>query len=260
MDHSTIIPQSKNGFIRWLQLDQLDARDVVGSQWISDKALFIIRFILTLYSVIVLWVDIGMTAHEGHFRSFFSYFTHLTFIGLHAYLVTATVIGFRALRSKSVSFVVDQYAILNYLYVYLYHTVITFNVVTPVVYWALLANTSGDEYDMWMNVSVHGVSLGLILIDIVFNRMQVYNRMVILVLITVIAYMLMAFIIYASDGYWVYDFLDWNKGPTAAIWYVAVAAIVVVSFFIQKLLHMLRDKIARKSHNKLTDEEKQEIA
>lgn len=43
-----------------------------------------------------------------------------------------------------------------------------------------------------------------------------------------------------------YPFLDWSQGPKTAIWYFAVAIISVLIFFIQILIHWIRDFIARK--------------
>lgn len=40
--------------------------------------------------------------------------------------------------------------------------------------------------------------------------------------------------------------MNWEQGPKAAIWYVAVAAIVIVSYLLQVLIHFLRDFVARK--------------
>jgi hypothetical protein len=40
--------------------------------------------------------------------------------------------------------------------------------------------------------------------------------------------------------------LDWTQGPKAAIWYFAVGIICVLAFFIQILIHWLRDFVARK--------------
>ena len=41
--------------------------------------------------------------------------------------------------------------------------------------------------------------------------------------------------------------MNWEQGGKAAIWYFAVAVIVVASFFIQVLIHYVRDLIARKT-------------
>lgn len=137
------VPPSNYAIIRWFGFDQLAPEEVVTSYWMSSKTFFVIRFTLALYSTVVIWTDIGLQAH--HLNRFFDMFTTLTFVGLHAYLIvsktlltnrlkhfffffiqTATVYHFRYLYSKNLDFFFNQYAILNYLYVYLYHTVVTF--------------------------------------------------------------------------------------------------------------------------------------
>lgn len=50
-----------------------------------------------------------------------------------------------------------------------------------------------------------------------------------------------------SAGYWVYPFLDWTQGPIAAAYYFAVALIVLIAFFIQVIIHYVRDFVARKT-------------
>jgi hypothetical protein len=40
--------------------------------------------------------------------------------------------------------------------------------------------------------------------------------------------------------------LNWNQGGITAAWYILVAVIVVVFFFIQVLFHFIRNKIATK--------------
>ncbi|KAI9340750.1 hypothetical protein BD770DRAFT_476527 [Pilaira anomala] len=249
MYHDQPLERSNNKFIRWFGFDQFEPERAVSSYWVSSKTFFVIRLILALYSFIVLWVNIGVSAHEGRGQNIFAFFTNLTFVGLHAYLITATVHHFRYLRSKNVNSFFNQHAVLNYLYVYLYCTVITFNIVTPVVYWALLAGGSEETTprSVWLNVSVHGVSFFLMIIDVIFNRMKIPIRMIMFVLVTVVIYMCLAFVVYATQGFWVYPFLEWDQGPKAAIWYVAVAAIVTLSFFLQVLIHFLRDFIAKKA-------------
>lgn len=63
---------------------------------------------------------------------------------------------------------------------------------------------------------------------------------------------------------WVYPFLEWSQGPSAAIWYFAVGIICVVAFFIQVLIHWLRDFVARKtgkmSNVEIADEKENNIA
>ncbi|KAG2228422.1 hypothetical protein INT48_005372 [Thamnidium elegans] len=84
------------------------------------------------------------------------------------------------------------------------------------------------------------------MMDVIFNRMQLPNRMVLFVFFTVLFYMFLAFVIYATENVWVYPFLDWSQGPRTAIWYFVVAILVVVIYFIMVGIHLLRDWIARK--------------
>lgn len=112
---------------------------------------------------------------------------------------------------------------------------------------------------MWMDCSLHLVTFFLMIIDVIFNRMKVPIRMVLPVLITMLFYMFLAFIIYAVNGFWVYPFMNWNQGGSTAIWYFAVALIVVAAFFFQVLIHFLRDLIARKTGRSVAaDTEKME--
>lgn len=85
MNEDRKLPSSNYRVIRWFQFDQFVPEETVTSYWISSKTFFIIRLILTLYSTIVIWTDIGLSA--AGLDHFFVMFTHFTFIGLHAYLV-----------------------------------------------------------------------------------------------------------------------------------------------------------------------------
>lgn len=144
------------------------------------------------------------------------------------------------------------------------------SILTPVVFWSILnsANDGVPAVVMWINVSVHGVSFFMMLIDVIFNRIKIPIRLVLFVFFTVVFYMFLSFIIFArysifgpsihweltwqfryvySTGTWTYPFLNWAIGPPAAIWYFVVAIIVVVSFFLMILIHWIRDVIARKT-------------
>ncbi|KAI7880967.1 hypothetical protein K492DRAFT_118535, partial [Lichtheimia hyalospora FSU 10163] len=51
--------------------------------------------------------------------------------------------------------------------------------------------------DWWINTSMHGVSFVLMATEVLFSRMRMNIRMVVIILINVILYMLLTFIIYA---------------------------------------------------------------
>ena len=91
------VASSNNAIIRWFGFDQFVPETAVTSHWVSSKMFFAIRFILALYTTIVLWVDIGVT-NSGRF---FAYFTTLTFIGLHAYLIVSFHFSFFLLYANA---------------------------------------------------------------------------------------------------------------------------------------------------------------
>ncbi|KAI7894855.1 uncharacterized protein EV154DRAFT_576681 [Mucor mucedo] len=251
---------SNYSIIRWFGFDQFIPEQAFNSHWMSCRTFFMVRIILTLYSTITFWAYFVVMIDLGRFGGFFAAFTTLTFIGLHAYLVTACVYHFRYLRYKNVNFLLNQPTVLNYLYLYLYTTVMTFNVLTPVVFWSILnADQSTNSLVVeWLNVSVHGASFFLMFIDVLLNTMTIPIRLVLPVFFTLISYMLLAFIIYARDHTWVYPFLSWDQGPSAAIWYFLVATLVIVFFFFMVSVHLLRDWVAWKL-GKFTKNQKYEI-
>ncbi|CEG76173.1 hypothetical protein RMATCC62417_11106 [Rhizopus microsporus] len=201
------IKRSNNTIIQWFGLDQFEPERAVSSNFVSSKTLFIIRLPLVLYSFVVLWIDIIWSIKTDQFRHFFAYFTDLTFIGLTAYLVTtqyhhAKYLWFTSSSSQRPNSFLDQTPVLNYLYVYLYHTIIVFNIQTPVVFWALLAqerlfNAHLSPIDFWISISLHAVTLFILVVEVIFNRMTVQRNMVFLVYGTVVFYMFLTFIIFA---------------------------------------------------------------
>ena len=79
--------RSKWAVIRWFRLDRLQPERAVTSYWVSSKALLFIRIPLALYSTVVMWASIGTSAQEGDFQRYFTHFTQMTYIGLHAYFI-----------------------------------------------------------------------------------------------------------------------------------------------------------------------------
>ncbi|KAI8063084.1 hypothetical protein BDF21DRAFT_428640 [Thamnidium elegans] len=164
----------------------------------SSKAFFFVRLILALYSTIVFWAYFVVMIQLDRFAGFFKAFTTMTFVGLHAYLVISSIYHYRYLRSKSIDVILQQHPCLNYMYLYLYSTVITFNVLTPVIFWSILSRmqSNADPVVAWINVSVHGASFFLMFIDVVLNRIVLPIRLVLFVFFTTVLYLLLAIIIY----------------------------------------------------------------
>ncbi|KAI8060300.1 hypothetical protein BC940DRAFT_350671 [Gongronella butleri] len=260
-----VIPSSKGRLVQWFGFDQFQPERAMTSHFISVNALLAVRVVLVLYSGAVQWASIYWMATHFQFERYFAYFTYLTFIGLHAYFVTTLYHQVRYLLAtrRPVSFLF-QWPCLNYLYVYLYHTVITFNMVTPVVYWALLSYdfiskaATNDRMEWWLTPSVHGASLIMVMIEITLNRMIVHTRMLLLVLFTVILYLVLALIYYETEGWLVYSFMDLSQPAHAAMYYGGIFIFIVACFFFQKAIHSLRDFLfqlrASRGKNKVMDE------
>ncbi|GAB5588227.1 hypothetical protein Unana1_03127 [Umbelopsis nana] len=248
----TISP-SNYALIRWFRLDQFEPERAVTSHWVSSSTFLAIRTLPTLYAIIVMFANIGITAQSGQFKYFFCFFTNLTYIGLFSYLVCVYSHHVRYLltpKPRSPKSFLRQPAILNYLFVLLYHSVVCYNIITPVVFWALLSGslraTGATPEGWWMATSVHAASFFQMMIDVIFNKMIIVPRLVIFELLGMILYMCLAFVVYAVDHFWTYEFLDWSQGPKAAIWYFVVAILAVIVFFLQYGIHQFRDFIARR--------------
>ncbi|KAI8382318.1 hypothetical protein BD560DRAFT_477244 [Blakeslea trispora] len=219
-----MIPSSSNKLAQWLKLNEFQPERAMTSHFVSTKTLFLIRVIFAVYSLIVLWVDIIYTAQFGEIRHFFVYFTDMTFIGLHAYLIVEYVF-------KTFTDVPSIYSIL-----------------TPVVFWSLLSKERLFEahlspIDFWVSISLHTVTLFILLVEVLLNRMTVNIRIVLLVFITLLLYMGLVFIVFASEQWWVYPFLDWSGGPSVIVWYLLVSFLTILCFFFQFGLHVFRDKM-----------------
>ncbi|KAI9310863.1 hypothetical protein BX666DRAFT_2032575 [Dichotomocladium elegans] len=248
------IPASNIRLIQWFKLDEFQPERAVTSSFVSTRTLLLLRIPLVMYTAIVFWFDFGNSIATGEFHHFFAYFTRFTFVGLHAYMITTLYHHIRYIlirQPRCPASFLDQPAILNYLYVLLYHTVITFNILTPAVYWSLLSGTLINKADVtsldwWLGVSVHAITFFIMMFEVMMSRMLLKLRLVILVFLIVVCYMMLTFIIYGTEGWWVYSFLDWTQGPSAAIWYIAVATMVVLCFFLQVGLHALRDCCGRR--------------
>ncbi|KAI8337847.1 hypothetical protein EDC96DRAFT_346848 [Choanephora cucurbitarum] len=245
------IEPSHVAIVHWLGLDQFVPEQFMTSNWVSTEVLFIIRLLNAIYSTIVFWVYFAVLTKAGRANTIFAAFTTLNFIGLHAYLITSTVHHVRYLHTRKLDFLLNQYAVLNYLYFLLYSVVATFNLSMVIIFWSMLANSNGVVYQVvlpplihWLNLSVHGASLLMIMIEVVLVRVRMSIRMVLPVFFIYVSYILLTFIIYGATKVWEYPFLDWSQGPIAVLWYFVITTVCFASFFTIMLVEHVRDQIA----------------
>ncbi|KAF9897186.1 hypothetical protein BX616_006042, partial [Lobosporangium transversale] len=129
----------------------------------------------------------------------------------------------------------------------LYATVVTFHIIVPIVFWTMLNKSNEDLENMstlhsWTNASVHAVDGASAIFELVFNRHFLKPMHSLFVAGIMILYMLLTFVVHATEGIWVYPFLDWDQGPIAAAYYLGVAVALFIIYFVLLVLHNYRNK------------------
>ncbi|KAF9924647.1 hypothetical protein FBU30_005416 [Linnemannia zychae] len=252
---------------------------IVHSAWISTGALFLIRFVLFVYAASVLLADIILTDRP---RYEFCYLTQLSYLGLISYLGTVSwhtlsewrrERGVRAIRRNMISSgesdsaataemvltrkttIERQHWFLTDMIFFLYHTICTFHVIVPLLYWGYLS-VSGEAHMMaveistdslWRNYSFHGGDLILVLIEFSINAMPFIYSYIVVVFFICLLYLAEAHLVHYVDGFWLYPFLDTSVGPVWVGMYVGVGFVIACAFTVMYFLHRGRNWfIARK--------------
>ncbi|KAK3836295.1 MAG: hypothetical protein J3R72DRAFT_203094 [Linnemannia gamsii] len=132
---------------------------------------------------------------------------------------------------------------------FLYHTICTFHVIIPILYWGYLSY-SGEARMMavdiqlepkWRNYSFHGGDLILMLIEISINAMPFIPSHFLVVLGICLLYLGEAHVVYKVDGFWLYPFLDTNVGPIWMAIYLGVGFMIASAFASMYFLHRWRN-------------------
>ncbi|KAJ7055971.1 hypothetical protein C8F01DRAFT_1156497 [Mycena amicta] len=130
----------------------------VSSPFVSASVLGGVRGLLGLYALTTLCTVLGFDVHAGSGKSFLSYFTELSYIGLTAYYIAAAVQTIAYARWGA--YPLRRWPrILQALHVILQST-ITFPFIVTVVFWVLLASSSTfkTRYSGWSNISMHAMN------------------------------------------------------------------------------------------------------
>ncbi|KAF8975220.1 hypothetical protein BGZ46_009325 [Entomortierella lignicola] len=98
-----------------------------------------------------------------------------------------------------------------------------------------------DTLNQYVDYSHHGVDLFCLLMEMIFNRMELPWVYVLGPISMIILYMFLAWVYFAARGQWLYSFLDWSKGPIAAAWYIGLLLIFTLLFVLQRYIHRGRD-------------------
>ncbi|KAK9704405.1 hypothetical protein K7432_010215 [Basidiobolus ranarum] len=229
----------------FLKYDQLDFSRAVSSNLVSAKALFCIRAVVSCHLVAVFIATLYVSARDNVFYMVPTTFTNLSNIGLTAYYLTATYHSFMFLQTKTLDSLTKQHWLLTVFLWFLYGTVVVYHIVVPAIYWGMLfdPNNTMDVLNKYVDFSHHGADLACMLIEVLFNRMELFFVHIIGTWAFIILYMFLAWVYFAARGEWLYSFLDWNQGPMAAAWYIGLLVIFGLLFVFQLYLHRGRDRV-----------------
>ncbi|KAJ7258413.1 hypothetical protein B0H12DRAFT_1109842 [Mycena haematopus] len=222
----------------------------VSSPVFSPYVLAGIRCLLALYTLCTVCTVLAFDVSMGSGKSFLSYFTLLSYIGLTSYYWAAAVQTFFYARY-------GRYLLrrwprpLQGLHVLLQSTITVFPFIVTVVYWALLsaAKTFDTPLDSWENISLHAMNSAFVLFEILFTNSPPAPWIMIPVQILLLgAYLGVAYITHATQGFYTYSFLNpSNGGGLLAGYIVGIGAGDIVVFTLARGVTVLRQRFALRS-------------
>ncbi|KAF9121646.1 hypothetical protein BGW39_010366 [Mortierella sp. 14UC] len=241
MTTSTTPPPT--GLRKFLKYDILDLSRFVSSNIVDARTLLIIRAVVALHLTAVFIATLYVSARDNDFYMVPTTFTNLSNIGLTAYYLTATYHSHSYIKSKTLTSLTSQHWFLTSALTLLYASVVVFHIVVPAIYWGMLFDPKNtmDVLNRYVDYSHHGADFACILVEMIFNRMELPWVAVLGPLVMIVLYMFLAWVYFAARGEWLYGFLDWSKGGIAAGWYIGLLLIFALLFILQKYIHQGRD-------------------
>ncbi|CAG8590051.1 3788_t:CDS:2 [Ambispora gerdemannii] len=229
---------------------------VVTSWFTTPLVLLIIRSIFLTYSLITLALSIYVEFGRGRLHTYLTYFANLGFIGLTVYFAVAVVHSLIFVIYDEPKSLSTQPRALTIAFWILYDVVVVYHILIPIFYWAILVPSRIEEFNSspplltFHEISIHSVDLFMIIVEVVLSRMPLVSSHLIFVLTILIFYLFETWISYAINNTFPYRFLDWREGQKVAGYYFGVMGIAINAFLIQKLIHMIRDVIGRRTWRK----------
>ncbi|KAF8637264.1 hypothetical protein AX17_002944 [Amanita inopinata Kibby_2008] len=193
--------------------------------------------------------------------SFFSYFTHLSYIGLCAYFWAAGVQTW-VFGRKRIYMLQWWPRVLQFLHVLLYATITTFPILVTVVFWTLLTDpkTFSTSYSTWSNVSVHILNTVFALSELILTNVPPAPWLFLPQCVVLLGcYLGVAYITYDTQGFYTYSFLDPKKEGVVLVGYIlGIAAGECVLYAIVYGLVLLRTKLVDRYSHPNPEESSQE--
>ncbi|KAG8957513.1 hypothetical protein FRC03_010060 [Tulasnella sp. 419] len=229
---------------------------LVTSHILSPIALLSFRFSIAVYALVSIIFSIiwhGVVLHD--INRWFSYFTNICFVGLCAYFWVSSfhtlsyVLALKEYGSETEkpSYALQRWPrILQLLHVLLLTTIFVYPFIVAIVYWVLLAGSQTFEtaFYTWSNITFHTLNAIFSFAEMLYNRYTPRWINLVALVILIGCYLGVAYLTYASQGFYTYDFLDPSDGAGNLIkYYAIILAGVLVVFLIAVGLCRLRDML-----------------
>jgi hypothetical protein len=226
------------------------------TSWILPPvALFAVRALLSLYAFVTTFTIYGYNGSHGRpdeSEHSFSYFTDLTFWGLAFYMAFSAVHTYSYwLRGRP--YLAAWPRALQEAHSMFYSTIVVFPWMVTIVYWALLYSEFRTPFQTWTNTSQHALNAACALFEIIFPRTAPPRFLHIITLIVILGlYLGLAYVTYATDNFFVYDFLDTrtNSPGKVAGYIVGIGIGTVIIFLIVRYLIVFRIWVTEKKLGK----------
>ncbi|RPD59105.1 hypothetical protein L226DRAFT_99274 [Lentinus tigrinus ALCF2SS1-7] len=228
--------------------------DLVTSPVFSPLVLALLRLTLATYALFVALYQLIWEAvrEDGTANGYFSYFTHLSYIGLIAYQFAAGVQTLCYALNGQSSYPLQRWPrFLQFLHRFLYSTVTTYPLVVTVIFWSLLSDSSTFEstYSTWINISEHALNTVYALLEITLTSVAPSPWLYLpLCVFTLACYLGVAYITEATQGFYTYSFLDPGKEHAKLAGYIiAVGIAECLAFLLARGLAWVRDRLSKRS-------------
>ncbi|USP78912.1 alpha beta hydrolase fold-1 protein [Curvularia clavata] len=224
---------------------QFDPTRFVTSWALPPSLLFGYRALLALYAFTTLFTIFGWNGTHGRSeesRHSFSFFTNLTYWGLAFYY------AFSAVHTASywltgTSFLARWPKPLQVAHSMFYSTIVVYPWIVTIVFWGLLAADFPTTFSVWSNTSQHALNSFYAFCEIVFprtNRLPWLDLIPIIILLAL--YLALAYVTHATEGFYVYPFLDLQKHSSGVVggYIIGILIAAIIVFIIIRYLIALR--------------------
>jgi hypothetical protein len=221
----------------------------VTSWLLRPKWLAAWRLTLSLYAFVTMFTELGLDGWPTNAQSF-SYFTDLTYWGLAFYMLVSGFHTAMFARSGGVSYPLQRWPrVAQAAHMCFYTCNIVFPPVVTITFWVILYKPPffPIRQAQWSNISMHAMNSGYMLSEVILTSTPVPAPLTLPVCIVIMClYLGLAYLTYATQGFYTYSFLDPKEGAAKRAGYIVgilVASIII--WLVVSGLVWLRTKLTR---------------